>query len=318
MGQFAGIFLRGNPMLAMSSLIRYYMARDEHAAVRMTERLGKADSPLAVDELLEALADPRFNVRFEAILAIARMKPHPRLVAALSEILAGNNPSLSVIAAWALGRIGDEHALDPLRRGLEARYRSIQAHSARSLGVLGDIGVIPRLLRRLKTEPDAGLRLAFASALGNLRASSATGALLEMLHTTDDESTRWELALALARIANNEHYFIQLWRSVRNTGGTALAQAVTALKRKLKPVPGREDGFLTALNESGEALAHNDFGGGVAALVEGLPYAPSGERADARALMLRECTVRLHELGDARREYLLLALVALDAGMTDS
>jgi hypothetical protein len=205
-----------------------------------------------------------------------------------------------------------------LRRGLEARYRSIQAHSARSLGVLGDIGVIPRLLRRLKTEPDAGLRLAFASALGNLRASSATGALLEMLHTTDDESTRWELALALARIANNEHYFIQLWRSVRNAGGTALAQAVTALKRKLKPVPGREDGFLTALNDSGEALAHNDFGGGVAALVEGLPHAPSGERADARALMLRECTVRLHELGDARREYLLLALVALDAGMTDS
>jgi HEAT repeat protein len=292
------------------------MARDEHAAVRMTERLGKADSPLAVDELLEALADPRFQVRFEAILAIARMKPHPRLISALSEILAGNNPSLSVIAAWALGRIGDEHALDPLRRGLEAGYRSIQAHSARSLGVLGDIGVIPRLLRRLKSEPDEGLRVAFASALGNLRASSATGAILEMLRITQDESIRWELALALARIANHEYYFIQLWRSLRNEGGTALAQAVTALKRKLKIASGHEERLLPALNESAEALAHNDFCGGAAALLAGLPHAPHSQWADVQALVLRECAVRLHEHGDARREYLLLALVALDASIS--
>ena len=112
--------------------MRYRWALDEQATVQTTERLGRAGSKLAVEELLEALADPRFNVRFEAILAIARMPPEARLFAALAEILQGNNPALSVIAAWALGRIGGEQAREPLRQGLDARYRSIRAHSARA------------------------------------------------------------------------------------------------------------------------------------------------------------------------------------------
>jgi HEAT repeat protein len=268
-----------------------------------------------VDELLEALADPRFNVRFEAILAIARMKPHPRLIEALGEILAGDNPSLSVIAAWALGRIGDEEALNPLRNGLDARYRSIQAHSARSLGVLGDIGVIPKLLRRLKTEPDEGLRVAFASALGNLRTTSATSTLLEMLYATQDQSTRLEIALALARILGNEHNFIQWWRSLRAASGTALAQAVTALKKK--PICSTtHNGDLTdALDRCAAALEYNDFTAGIVLLAESLHQLPLPTRADAATLILHECAQRLTESGDDRREYLLLALVALDAGL---
>jgi hypothetical protein len=74
MGQFAGIFFRGNPFMALESMIRYHYARDEQAAVLSTERLGQAKSLLNVDELLESLQDPRFNVRFEAIAAIGRSR----------------------------------------------------------------------------------------------------------------------------------------------------------------------------------------------------------------------------------------------------
>lgn len=38
MGQFVGIFLRGNPFLAMGSLIRYQYSRNEHDAVLVTEQ----------------------------------------------------------------------------------------------------------------------------------------------------------------------------------------------------------------------------------------------------------------------------------------
>jgi hypothetical protein len=55
--QFAGMFLRGNPFLAMESLVRYHRARDERATVAMTERLGSTRSPLNIEELLEALHD---------------------------------------------------------------------------------------------------------------------------------------------------------------------------------------------------------------------------------------------------------------------
>lgn len=317
-GQFAGIFVRGNPVMAISSLVRYHMAKDEQGAVQTTARLGQANSPLAVEELLEALADPRFNVRFEAILTIGRMKrPHPRLVRALGEILMGNNPSLSVIAAWALGRIGDDDACAPLRQGLDSHYRSIQAHSARSLGVLRDIRIIPRLLKRLRSEPDEGLRIAYASALGNLRASSATPAILSMLAASNEEATRMELALALARIVSQEHRFIQLWRSLRNAGGTAIAQAVTALAKKLRLTPTSRQAVHPALTACAEALARNDFPGGVETLVEALRALPLADRADPAAAILDECSRQLAVYGDARRDYLLLALVALDVIATE-
>ncbi len=127
-GQFTGIFLRGNPFLAMSSMMRFHLARDEHSTVLMTERLGQAKSKLTVDELLAALEDPRFNVRFEAIVSIARMPADPRLIDALVEILEGSELALTVVAAWALGRLGDQHAIEPLRRSFISSYRSIRAH----------------------------------------------------------------------------------------------------------------------------------------------------------------------------------------------
>ncbi len=137
-GEFAGLFFHGNPLLAVESLIRFHLAKDEPAIVSVTERLGQSKSPLTVDELLDALADPRFYVRFEAIVSIARRGPDERLLQALARVLEGNDPALSVIAAWALGRIGDPRAVEPLRQGLHAPYRSVKAHAARSLATLGD------------------------------------------------------------------------------------------------------------------------------------------------------------------------------------
>ncbi|MDQ7035952.1 MAG: MFS transporter [Anaerolineae bacterium] len=73
--KFAGLFLRGNPFMAFESMFRYYRTKDEHEAIVVTERLGQAHSLLTIDELLESLQDPRFFVRFEAVVSIARSDP---------------------------------------------------------------------------------------------------------------------------------------------------------------------------------------------------------------------------------------------------
>ncbi len=73
------------------------------------------------------------------------------------------------MAAWALGRLGDRRAVEPLRRSLDSGYRSIRAQSA-GAKALRDPSVIGELLERLEQEEDAGLLMAYASALGNLRA----------------------------------------------------------------------------------------------------------------------------------------------------
>jgi Na+/melibiose symporter-like transporter len=316
-GEFAGMFLRGNPLWALESLVRFYRARDERDAITVTERLGQTQSPLTVDELLEALADPRFYVRFEAIVSIARRGPDERLVDALVEVLRGDEPALSVIAAWALGRMGDERAIEPLREGLDARYRSIRAHCVRSLGSLEDAEVAPILLDRLADETDEGLKLAYASALGQLEAQEAVGELLTLLRASSSPEAQMEVALALARIVGDEHNFIQLLRQVRGEAGTAASRSVTALKKKMGAYQAEGEADLLATFDScAEALAQDDLGQGVALFCRAIRLSPSEELSDACVEILNDCAERLDEFGAGRLEYVILALHAMHVGFS--
>jgi HEAT repeat protein/MFS family permease len=311
--EFAGMFLRGNPFGAVRSLIGFHRAKDERATISMTEQLGQTHSPLTVDELLEALADPRFYVRFEAIVSIARMPPDNRSIQAVIEILKGNEPALSVIAAWALGRIGDRRAIEPLREGLDARYRSIQAHCVRSLGTLGDQGAVPILLERLENEiradnGDAGLQTAYGAALGQLRAEKATSTLLGMLHDSQDPAVQMELALALARIVGEEQRFIQLLRQTDTEIGTATSQAVFALKKKLDDHQSKFGDLLELIDECADTLARQDLEHGIPLIRQVVLQLPMEGMSEARRSILEDCAERMAEFGIARTEYVILAL----------
>jgi len=319
MGQFAGIFLRGNPFLAMGSLIRYQYARGEEAAVLVTERLAHAKSLLTVDELLEALQDPRFQVRVEAVISIARMPPDPRLTEALAEILHGTELALSTMAAWAMGRMGDPNAIEPLRRALDSPYHSIQAHSARALGKLRATAVAPLLRARLPGEQDKGLQMAYAAALGNLQDEASVDLLLDLLYQTENPKARLELALALARLVGDEHGFIQLVRGWRSDLGTTIAQALNDVKRKIEratKVSGRE---LPDLGPCINNFAHDDLTGGIDALLAVLPELPDAHFSAVGNRIRQEAARRLAEFEAVHTEathveYLLLLLHVLDAG----
>jgi MFS family permease len=313
MGQFTGIFLRGNPFLAMSSMIRYHLARDEHSTVLVTEQLGQAKSPLTVDELLEVLDDPRFNVRFEAIISIARMPPDPRLTDALVQILEGTELALTVVAAWALGRMGSEAAKPPLRQALDSQYRSVRAHSARALGALCDVDVTELMLERLETEPDKGLQMAYASALGNLRADAATPQLLDLLAQMDNRGARMELALSLARVVGDEYHFIQLARQARSDAGTALAQGVAAWRKRVERGTHAAP-LIAVLAAAEESLAHADLDRGGRLIAEAIRCAPRRGQPETPWLILDTCAEHLAASHETQMEYLLLTLHTVQVG----
>jgi MFS family permease len=305
-GQFAGIFFRGNPFLAVESMIRFHLAKDEQAAVLSTAKLGQARSLLTVEELLESLQDPRFNVRFEAIVAIGRTRPDAQLINALAEVLKGSDPALSVMAAWALGRMGSARGQAPLHEALDSGYRSIRAHSARSLATLGDESIIGVLRERLVEETDHGLRVAYAAALGQLGDTEVVPALLALLAAEEEPMARAELALALARLAGVESDYIHMRRQLRGDMDTAVFQILSALPKKWPEEAER----LTACAAAFSQGQHDD---GLALLLEigaaGLerPSSPTHEA------ILRESVARLAEAGLARQEYLLLVLLMVGA-----
>ena len=310
--EFANVFLRGNPFQAMGSMIRYHQARDEQTTVAMTERLSRSRSPLTIEELLEALADPRFHVRFEAIIAVAHMRRDPRLTTALVDVLEGNEIALGVIAAWALGRIGDQSAVEPLRQALDSPYRSLQLHSARALGTLGDRETIPLLMERLASEPNADLQLAYASSLGQLRAPEATGPLLALLQVAGDEGARLELALSLARILGDERTFIRLFRQMNADMGTAVSQAVSSLRRRWRKKLARDAELLDLLNTCAATWGRDDLAAGMDLLAQLVDVIGSELPASPASAILKMCGVQLREHGAARSAYILLALHALN------
>jgi MFS family permease len=314
MEEFAGLFLRGNPLMAMTLLAEYRLARDEHAVVHITERLGQTRSPLTVEELLEALVDPRFNVRFEAIISIARTRQDPRLTEALIAILNGTEVALSVQAAWALGRIGDPAATEALRQSLESRYHSIQVHSIRALGTMGDQQSAPIFLERLADESDKGLQMACASALGKLQFGPATGPILQLLKTTSNEGARLELALSLARLVGDESHFTHLVRGLRSDLATATAQAVSALKKKMRKEQLDQPELRVVMDDSADALARGHIEQGVALVVRIIQLLPADDFDETGWTILQDCSVSLTEYRSDRLEYLLLALHVMETG----
>jgi HEAT repeat protein len=305
LSKFAAMFIHGNPLAAMESLIRYNRRIDERSTVLTTERMGQTHSALTVDELLDALKDPRFNVRFEAIISIARTSPDARLIRALSDILDGTEVSLSVIAAWALGRIGDDSALPALRQGLESHYRSIVAHSARALGTLGDQTVASLLLERLKAETDKGLQIAYSSALGHLRCADALETILQVLETTENQGARMELALAVVRITAEERPYIRLVRSARQDRSTTAAREVTAIKRRLGDW--LTDEQKAAFDRCSHEFARDAIDQAVMLLAPLLELiAEQGSPLRKRVLMT--CAAKLREQRAAHPEYWILAL----------
>jgi len=302
----------------MGSLIRYQVARSEEDVVLSTERLAGARSRLTVDELLDALYDPRFQVRVEAIISIARMPYDPRLLEALGEHLHGTELALSTMAAWALGRIGHSAAVPTLEAALDSPYHSIRAHAARALGKLNATHLNPELHRRLQTENDKGLRMAYASALGNLHATEAVADLLQFLYETTNPKARLELALALARLVGHEHRFIQLVRNTREDLGTGVAQALTGVKKKFDRVAEKEEN-IPHLDDCITAFARGQTGEGIVALVEILKALPTEHFDETSRRILAECGQRLGEFHESHTEethveYLLLTLHVLDNG----
>ncbi|MBI2441860.1 MAG: MFS transporter [Lentisphaerae bacterium] len=312
LGEYMSMFIHGNPLLAFNSMIRYRFATDEDERLATTRRLGDAQNLLSVAELLEAVSDPSFNVRYEAIVAMARMPPHPELTKALIAVLDSKEPDLSVTAGWALGRIGDKQAIPALRRALISEYALLRSRSARSLAILSDAEAVPILFDLFNSEKQDSIRVAYASALGVLHAARALDDLLALLCRLTNANLRGEVALAIARIIGAEHHFVRLWRATRSDFGTGVATAIALQRKRVGADRSAPSGVAAALAALEQMMAAQDINGGAAALSRLIQQLPLERLEGMLRKVLEECARRLTAPEDAQRhDYVILALSGL-------
>jgi hypothetical protein len=167
----------------------------------------------------------------------------------------------------------------------------------------------PLFLEQLRREEDRGLQMAYASSLGRLGADAAVHDLLTLLYRFRNEGARVEIALDVARLHGDEHYFVQLIRQMRNDPGTVTAQAVNAFHKQLDKQGQLDERGEALMDQCSEALARGNLDAGARLFGELLAHLPLDEHLDPTgAAITRECAARLQEFGDRHLEYLVLAL----------
>ncbi|MCO6450235.1 MAG: MFS transporter [Caldilineales bacterium] len=311
--RFAGMFLRGNPVRAMRLLIQYNQSGDEMTTLVATEQMGDTQNLLNTEELIEALNDPSYNVRYEAIHSIGRMPSTPELREALVAILDGPESELGMATARALERMGDPEAIPALRRSLHSRYDLIAAESARALAGLNDEASIPDIQAQMRAQQAPHLRAAYATALGKLRAVESVPELFQMLCEADVETQRGEIGLAIARIVGDEKYYLQQWRALHRDYHTATAQALIALRRQASR--GGHDYLDSSFEMCVEYFGTGETIDGVDELQQMLQSAAdSSENAVLQDALIR-CSAALVQCGDDRLDLVLLSLHLLDAAI---
>ncbi len=312
LGQFAGLFFHGNALMAISSMIRFYNARDESQVVQAAQRLALAHSPLTVDELISLVNDPRFYVRFEAIVSMTRHSADERLLQALIEVMEAPDPALSTLAAWAIARFRNAKARPALRHVLETSpYRSVQIQASRALASLGDRSIIPWLKEHLRHADDWGVKVAAASGLGKLKVYDETPQLLALLRDLPLQS-RGEVGLSMARLLGAEARYIQLSRAFSQDLGTALAQEMETLRARLRRSSPNPDAMAADLIAARDEFSRDNLEAGFAPYLRVVATMASSQIPIYCRQMLAECADRMREFGPSRLEYALIAALAIE------
>jgi HEAT repeat protein len=149
--------------------------------------LGKAQSPRAIQPLIESMADFDKSVRAQATLALSSIGK--AAVAPLAEAMKEPKWETRYRAAEALGKIADEKAVKPLIQGLKDNRDHVRYMAAKGLRGLGDSDAIEPMIILLGDE-NVYVRTMAVRALGAIGGKKAQEALTKALAAEQDEKVR--------------------------------------------------------------------------------------------------------------------------------
>jgi MFS family permease len=314
-GQFVSFFLEGNPLLAFSSIVRYHMADDEGSRLEYTRRLGDSKSRLTVEEILQSADDPNYNVRYEAVISMARMPPDAKLINALARAVKSREPGVSEAACWALGRMGDRRALPVLREMLRCEYALLRSQCARALAKLNDADSVPEIISAFKNESNGNIGAGYAAALGRLHRKEALPDIVALLRSLTDDRLRGDAALAVARIIGGERHFVRLWKRSRSDFETACAEELFELEGKVFRLAAVTADCKRTIGECARRFEQRNRAAGAETIRAVIGLLPQEGVDPAIADLLKECAGQLQVHAGERGDYIILALSALRLGV---
>ena len=178
-------------------------------------QFGSEEPGSETEKLLKALKSESGSTRIAAIMALGERK-EKAAVDPLIGILTRDYPPVQSSAAFALGEIGDERAVEILMKQMkDGESDTVRINSAIAIGKIGKETAVKPLIDRLR-DNKAGMRSSAALWLGKLGNEAAVEPLIEVLNSgklsgerakdsiNTNEDLRKSVVLALGEIRSTE------------------------------------------------------------------------------------------------------------------
>jgi len=152
-----------------------------------------------VDKFIKDLSSPDDDTRHSAAWALGNLG-NQKAVQPLIKALSDKNENVRAISAESLGKLKAEEAVEPLILRLEDPNWAVRVDAASALAKIGDKKAVPPLIKLLQDE-DETVRATAVEALGSLKATSAIEPLCKALKDPE-ERVRQTAAKALGDIGD--------------------------------------------------------------------------------------------------------------------
>ncbi len=195
-----GHLTSSRPIASLKAIHGLRKAGDSERRLQAVEQLAGIRSPLAVQELQQALDDPVPEVRRQAAEVLGEIRDNAS-VAPLAAKLRDEGSGVGPEAARALGRIGVPEAVPPLIEALHHPLRTVRISAAKALGQIGNASAVPALGEAALASTDVTLIRTAVEAAGQLGSATALEWLAPLLDHPDRE-VRTAVGEAIARIGD--------------------------------------------------------------------------------------------------------------------
>lgn len=190
--------LRGNVLSYAYNASIFSLATAEGTRAHAAEALGRSGNPLAIEQLIQALADASPRVRQAAARALGESGSESATEPLIRELLDGASDIRSE-AAEALGRLGSSTSIDPLIEALDDADPRVRISAIRGLASIGGDEVHELLFWHFDSDFDPLTFPTLVDVLGERRERRIVGPALGRLPDFPSPAVRLQLLNGVCR-----------------------------------------------------------------------------------------------------------------------
>lgn len=277
---FISQFYEGNPLQALWGVSRYNNQTSEEKRQDLAYRFGRARNSIAKEELFDALRDPSFDVRYEAIIALGHLPLSQSITKALENMLKYEGfVELQYAALTSLGRLKSKNSSFAIVDFLDHKNPLLRARAIRSLADLKDVSSLDRIRNIINNDTEISCRLAASSALGKFKDRSSLNSLVSLYYELANkknpisgEPRSKVILLAISKILKCEELFSQEWRKEEKFIGFRLPNLIDELAKTIHKLSGEKQYDRSLLEKVANELANNNTNLSFDALKSLKPY----------------------------------------------